>query len=97
MLSRNVYKGQDVWEEPGNFKSYQSALTWTVQMIFFDYACFEEQEDEDQIPVFLRKICQKFFQQLAETPFEHILRWQPYLFYSGKDFHCQELGLLVPG
>jgi hypothetical protein len=34
--------------------------------------------------VFLAKICKKFFQQLAETPFGHILQWQLYLFKVGK-------------
>jgi hypothetical protein len=55
------------------FNSNLSALTWTAQLIVFDYACFHKQEDEDQIPVFLAKICKKFFHQLAETPFGHIL------------------------
>jgi hypothetical protein len=58
MLSRKVRgKGRGLWEEPGNFNSHLSALTWTAQLIIFDYACFQEQEDEDQIPVFLTKIC----------------------------------------
>jgi hypothetical protein len=87
MLSRKVRKkgkGKGVWEEPGNFNSHLSALTWTAQLILFDYACFQEQEDEDQIPVFLAKICKRFFQQLAETPFGHILQWRLYLFKAGK-------------
>jgi hypothetical protein len=74
MLGRKVRgKGRGLWEEPGNYNSHLSALTWTTQLIIFDYACFQEQDDEDQIPVFLAKICKKFFQQLAETPFGHIL------------------------
>jgi hypothetical protein len=77
-------KGQGLWEEPGNFNSHLSALTWTAQLIIFDYACFQEQDDEDQIPAFLAKICKKFFQQLAETPFGHILQWRLYLFKVGK-------------
>ena len=86
MLSRKVRgKGRGLWEEPGNFNSHLSALTWTAQLVLFDYACFQEQDDEDQIPVFLAKICKKFFQQLAETPFGHILQWRLYLFKVGKD------------
>ena len=85
MLSRKVRgKGRGLWEEPGNFNSHLSALTWTAQLVLFDYACFQEQDDEDQIPVFLAKICKKFFQQLAETPFGHILQWRLYLFKVGK-------------
>ena len=85
MLSRKVRgKGRGLWEEPGNFNSHLSALTWTAQLVLFDYACFQEQDDEDQIPVFLAKICRKFFQQLAETPFGHILQWRLYLFKVGK-------------
>jgi hypothetical protein len=64
MLSRKIRKkgkGKGVWEEPGNFNSHLSALTWTAQLILFDYACFQEQDDEDQIPALLKKICQKFF------------------------------------
>ena len=61
-----------------------SALTWTAQLVLFDYACFQEQDDEDQIPVFLTKICKKFFQQLAETPFGYILQWRLYLLKVGK-------------
>jgi hypothetical protein len=53
--------------------------------VIFDYACFQEQDNENQIPVFLAKICKRFFQQLAETLFEHILQWRLYLFKVGKD------------
>lgn len=81
MLSR---KGDGLWEEPGNFNSHLSALTWTAQLVIFDYACFHEQEDERQIPELLTTICQKFFQQLAETPFGHILQWRLYLFKVAK-------------
>ena len=52
--------------------------------MLFNYAYFQEQDDEDQIPVFLAKICKKFFQQLAETPFGYILQWRLYLFKVGK-------------
>ncbi|OBT59851.1 hypothetical protein VE03_10446, partial [Pseudogymnoascus sp. 23342-1-I1] len=72
------------WEEPGNFNSHLSALTWTAQLLIFDYACFCNQDDEDQIPAFLATICKEFFQQLAETPFGHILQWRLYLFKVGK-------------
>src|ERR1700712_3695415 len=86
MLSRKV-RGKDrgLWEEPGNFNSHLSALTWTAQLVIFDYACFQEQEDENQIPVFLAKIYKRFFQQLAEILFGHILQWRLYLFKVGKD------------
>lgn len=41
ILSRKVRgKGRGLWEEPGNFNSYLSALTWTAQLMLFDYACF---------------------------------------------------------
>ncbi|OBT94394.1 hypothetical protein VE01_07776 [Pseudogymnoascus verrucosus] len=50
------------------------------KLVIFDYACFHKQDDEDQIPVFLARMCKKFFQQLAETPFGHILQWRLYLF-----------------
>ena len=81
MLSR---KGDGIWKDPGNFNSHLSALTWTAQLLIFDYACFHEQEDERRIPELLTTICQKFFQQLAETPFGHILQWRLYLFKVGK-------------
>ncbi|KFY31542.1 hypothetical protein V493_01014 [Pseudogymnoascus sp. VKM F-4281 (FW-2241)] len=81
MLGRKVRgKGQGLWEEPGNFNSHLSALTWVAQLVIFDYACFHEQDNEDQIPIFLARMCKKFFQQLAETPFGHILQWRLYLF-----------------
>ena len=81
MLSR---RGGGLWEEPGNFNSKLSALIWTAQMLIFDQACFYEQNDDKQIPVFLKTICQAYFQQLAETPFGHILQWRLYLFKVGK-------------
>jgi hypothetical protein len=81
MLSRaGSGKGVGRWKEPGSFNSHLSALTWTAQLVLFDHACFQERNDEDQIPVFLATICRKFFQQLAETPFGHILQWRLYLF-----------------
>jgi hypothetical protein len=39
----------------------------------------------DLAQFFLAKICKKFFQQLAETLFGHILQWRLYLFRVGKD------------
>ena len=76
--------GHGAWQEPGNFNHYLSALTWTAQLVIFDYACFQEQDDEAQIPVFLAKVCKQFFQQLAETPFGYILQWRLYLFAVSK-------------
>ncbi|KAF7880786.1 uncharacterized protein EAF01_000538 [Botrytis porri] len=83
MKSRMIY-GRGLWEEPGNFNSYLSALTWTAQLILFGFVCFQEQEDEDQIPILLTTLCKKFFQQLAETPFGYILQWRLYLFKVSK-------------
>jgi hypothetical protein len=77
MLSRTK-AGQ--WQEPGNFNSHLSALTWTAQLILFENACFCKQDDEDGIPAYLSQICQQYFQQLAETPFGYILQWRLYLF-----------------
>jgi hypothetical protein len=94
MLGRSVRmskvaEGEEMktkWQgkEPGILSSHLSALTWTAQLLIFDYACFQEQEDENQIPVFLSRICKQFFQQLAETPFGHILQWRLYLFKTNK-------------
>ena len=81
MLSRTK-AGQ--WQEPSNFNSYLSALTWTAQLILFDYACFHKQDDEDRIPALLSQICHQYFQQLAETPFGYILQWRLYLFKVSK-------------
>ncbi len=74
-----------VWEEPGNFNSNLSALTWTAQLVIFDYACFYSRDDDDAVPALLRRICQKFFQQLAETPFGYILQWRLYLFATSRN------------
>jgi hypothetical protein len=82
MLSRTK-RGQ--WQEAGNFNSYLSALTWTAQLMLFDYACFYKQDNEDDIPTFLAQICKQFFQQLAETPFGYILQWRLYLFKVSKE------------
>lgn len=76
--------GAGQWEEPGNFNSHLSALTWTAQLLIFDYACFCKRDDEDEIPAFLAAICKEFFQQLAETPFGHILQWRLYLFKAAE-------------
>ena len=81
MLSRTK-AGQ--WQEPGSFNSHLSKLTWTAQLLLFDYACFTKQDDEDGIPAFLSQICHQHFQQLAETPFGYILQWRLYLFGVSK-------------
>jgi hypothetical protein len=70
--------------EPGNYNSHLSALTWSAQLIIFDYACFHHADDEGRIPELLRQIYGKFFQQLAETPFGHVLQWRLYLFKVSK-------------
>ncbi|WKT53704.1 hypothetical protein QSH57_004288, partial [Fusarium oxysporum f. sp. vasinfectum] len=38
------------WYKPGNFNSNLSALTWTAQLILYDFVCFQKQDDEDRIP-----------------------------------------------
>ncbi|KAF5705271.1 telomere-associated recq helicase [Fusarium mundagurra] len=71
---------ENTWREPGNFNSNLSALTWTAQLILFDFVCFQKQDDEDEIPDLLDQMCMKYFQQMAEKPFGHILQWRQYLF-----------------
>ncbi|EXA29482.1 hypothetical protein FOVG_19044 [Fusarium oxysporum f. sp. pisi HDV247] len=72
------------WREPGNFNSNLSALTWTAQLILFDFVCFQKQDDEDGIPDLLDQMCKKYFQQMAETPFGHVLQWRLYLFAASR-------------
>ncbi|RKK48645.1 hypothetical protein BFJ69_g18122, partial [Fusarium oxysporum] len=67
-----------------NFNSNLSALTWTAQLILFDFVCFQKQDDEDGIPDLLDQICKKYFQQMAETPFGHVLQWRLYLFAASR-------------
>ncbi|SPJ88776.1 uncharacterized protein FTOL_12670 [Fusarium torulosum] len=57
------------WHKPGNFNSNLSALTWTAQLILFDFVCFQKQDDEDGIPDLLDQMCKKYFQQMTETPY----------------------------
>ncbi|KAJ3453736.1 hypothetical protein MRS44_018368 [Fusarium solani] len=80
----NEQRKRCVWNEPGNFNSNLSALTWTAQLILFDFVCFHKQDDEDGIPELLEKMCKKYFQQMAETPFGHILQWRLYLFAASR-------------
>ncbi|KAK2924479.1 hypothetical protein FoTM2_014757, partial [Fusarium oxysporum f. sp. vasinfectum] len=86
-LTRRVDNEQHkrcTWREPGNFNSNLSALTWTAQLILFDFVCFQKQEDEDGIPDLLDQMCKKYFQQMAETPFGHVLQWRLYLFAASR-------------
>jgi superfamily II DNA or RNA helicase len=73
-----------VWYEPGNFNSNLSALTWTAQLILFDFVCFQKQDEEDDIPQLLGTLCRKYFHPMAETPFGHILQWRLYLFAAAR-------------
>ena len=85
MISRELPKDQKgKWKHPANFNSHLSQLTWTAQLVIFDYACFMQQDHENQIPAFLSNLCTKFLQQLVETPFGFILQWRLYLFQVGK-------------
>jgi hypothetical protein len=87
VLSRTVHlakvakgdriEAKGVWKEPGNFSSHLSALTWTAQVLLFDYACFQEQGDEDQIPVFLREICQKERYEAPDYIWDNLNRSMP--------------------
>ncbi|KAH6975566.1 telomere-associated recQ-like helicase [Ilyonectria destructans] len=73
-----------VWYEPGNFNSNLSALTWTAQLILFDFVCFQKQDEEDEIPQLLSTLCRKYLHPMAETPFGHILQWRLYLFAAAR-------------
>ncbi|RKK86034.1 hypothetical protein BFJ68_g17172 [Fusarium oxysporum] len=59
-------------------------LIWIAQVILFDFVCFKKQDDEDGIPDMIDDICKRYFQQMAETPFGHILQWRLYLFAASK-------------
>ncbi|SPJ84073.1 uncharacterized protein FTOL_10589 [Fusarium torulosum] len=72
------------WHKPGNFNSNLSALTWTAQLILFDFVCFQKQDDENGIPDLLDQMCKKYFQQMTETPYGHILQWRLYLFVASS-------------
>lgn len=73
-----------IWHEPGNFNSNLSALTWTAQLILFDFVCFQKQDKEDEIPELLDQLCKKYLQQMSETAFGHILQWRLYLFAASN-------------
>ncbi|KAI3571202.1 hypothetical protein IWW34DRAFT_639685, partial [Fusarium oxysporum f. sp. albedinis] len=72
------------WHKPGNFNSNLSSLIWVAQVILFDFVCFKKQDDEDGIPDLIDEICGRYFQQMAETPFGHILQWRLYLFAASS-------------
>ncbi|EGU73388.1 hypothetical protein FOXB_16102, partial [Fusarium oxysporum f. sp. conglutinans Fo5176] len=72
------------WHKPGNFNSNLSALTWTAQLLLVDFVCFQKQDDEDRIPDLLDQMCKKYFQQMTETPYGHILQWRLYLFVASS-------------
>jgi hypothetical protein len=72
------------WQSPGNFNSNLSALTWVAQVILFDFVCFKKQDDEDGIPDMIDEICKRYFQQMTETTFGHILQWRLYIFAATK-------------
>jgi hypothetical protein len=69
-----------IWREPNDYNSDLSALTWCAQLVLFDYACFDKQDDENRIPDLLQDLVRRFFQQHRETPFGHVLQWRLYLF-----------------
>lgn len=73
------------WRSPGNFNSNLSALTWVAQIILFDFICFKKHDDEDGIPDMIDEICKRYFQQMTETTFGHILQWRLYLFIAAKN------------
>ncbi|KAH7189860.1 hypothetical protein DER44DRAFT_679617 [Fusarium oxysporum] len=50
-LTRRVDNKQHrrcTWREPGNFNRNLSALTWTAQLILFDFVCFQKQDNDRQ-------------------------------------------------
>jgi hypothetical protein len=63
-----------IWREPNDYNSDLSALTWCAQLVLFDYACFDKQDDENRIPDLLQDLVRRFFQQHRETPFSHVLQ-----------------------
>lgn len=68
------------WVKPGNYTSRLSMLVWMAQLMIFETACFyKKDEDEDQVPAALEKVCRKFMHQRGETAFGHILQWRLYL------------------
>ncbi|KAM0361052.1 hypothetical protein ACHAPZ_011578, partial [Fusarium culmorum] len=73
------------WQTPGNFNSNLSALTWVAQIILLDFVCFKKQDDKDGIPDIIDEICKRYFQQITETTFGHILQWRLYLFVAAKN------------
>ncbi|KAH7346697.1 hypothetical protein BKA65DRAFT_526245 [Rhexocercosporidium sp. MPI-PUGE-AT-0058] len=88
MLSRKVRgKGRGLWEEPGNFNSHLSALTWTAQL-----------DDEDQIPTPFGHILQwrlYLFKVGKVAIAKHQARWSldgQTVEYRGDDLDLEDFG-----
>lgn len=86
MISRRRRNaGGGLWQEPGNYNSHLSALTWMAQLVIFDTACSETKgNDDDRVPAILTDLCKDYFNQASETPFGHILQWRLYIFKVAK-------------
>jgi hypothetical protein len=62
----------------------ENGIERDAELTLFDFICFKKQDDEDGIPDMIDEMCKRYFQQMAETPFGHILQWRLYLFAASK-------------
>ncbi|KAJ3464901.1 hypothetical protein MRS44_009687 [Fusarium solani] len=83
-----------VWNEPGNFNSNLSALTWTAQLILFDFVCFHKQDDEDGYPNCWRRCAKTSRTAFAKNQARWSLDGQT-IDYMGTKLHMEQVSQLV--
>ncbi|KAJ9658216.1 hypothetical protein H2201_007889 [Coniosporium apollinis] len=73
------------WMRPGDYSSHLSGLIWVVQLLVFHHSAGQELKGLGDTLKSIKRICEKFLQQTAESPVGELLRWRLLLLKISKD------------
>ena len=73
------------WMRPGDYSSHLSGLIWVVQLLVFHHSASQELRGSGGTLKSIKRICEKFLQQTAESPVGELLRWRLLLLRISKD------------
>lgn len=73
------------WMSPGDLNSYLSGVIWVVQLLVFYDCAQRERNGQGKTLQLVKRRCEKYLQQTAETAIGEVLRWRLLLFKVSRE------------
>ena len=73
------------WMSPGDLSSYLSGIIWVAQLLVFYESARQDRNGQGDTLRLVKRRCEEYLQQTAETAIGEILRWRLLLFKVSKE------------